>query len=83
MKDLRPTLKNGVVIRDGTVKRRTANAFDHRGRRLVIALEPGDVIAIREEKCRTWFRAPISRVFLQIVKWTVETEKANRKRNQT
>jgi len=59
-----------------TVIRRTASSFDHRKRRLVVRLEPGDVISIKEERTRKWFSAPINHVFRQIVQWNVLSEKA-------
>lgn len=58
-----------------TVIRRTASPFDHRKRRLVVRLEPGDVISIREERTHKWFTAPINHVFQQIVQWNVLSEK--------
>lgn len=58
------------------VRRRTAGAYDHRRRRIVVILEPGDVIAMREERTRKLFRAPISRVLRQMIVWTVDAERA-------
>jgi len=59
--------------------RRTAGTFDHRKRRLIVRLEPGDVIGIKEERTHKWFSAPLSRVFHQIVQWNVLAEKAVKK----
>ena len=59
-----------------TIIRRTTGSFDHRKRRLIVRLEPGDVISVKEERCHKWFTAPISRVFHQIVQWNVQAEKA-------
>ena len=61
------------------VVRRCAEAHDHRHKRLVVALEPGDVISFREERSRKRFAAPLSRVFRQVVIWNVEAERALKK----
>ncbi len=61
------------------VVRRCAAAHDHRHKRLVVALEPGDVISFREERSRKRFSAPLSRVFRQVVIWNVEAERALKK----
>lgn len=61
------------------VKRRTVSECQFARRRLIVALMPGDVLGIKEEKRRTWYTAPIGRVFIQIVKWNAEAEKARRK----
>ena len=58
-----------------TVRRKCADTTSHRGRRIVVALEPGDVIAIREERTRTWFRAPLGRIYTQVVRWNVDAAK--------
>lgn len=49
------------------VRRRTCVAKDA-GRRLVVALEPGDVMAIRPERTRKWYRLPLSVVYAQAVR---------------
>jgi hypothetical protein len=50
-----------------SVVRRLALFHDHRKRRLVVALEPGDVITFREERGRKRFSAPLGRVYRQVV----------------
>jgi len=62
-----------------TIIRRTTGTFDHRKRRLIVRLEAGDVISVKEERCHKWFSAPVSRVFHQIVLWNVQAEKAIKK----
>lgn len=57
-----------------SVIRRTAGTFDHRKRRLIVRLEPGDVLSMKEIRTRKWFTAPLSRVFRQIVQWNVLSE---------
>lgn len=61
------------------VVRRSAGPYDHRRRRVVIMLEPGDVVAMREERTRKWFRAPMNRVLRQIITWNVDAERAAKK----
>jgi len=61
------------------VIRRCVESYDHRRKRLVVALEPGDVICFREERSRKRFTAPLTRVFRQIVVWNVEAERMLKK----
>lgn len=61
------------------VVRRCVKHHDHRRKRLVVALEPGDVISFREERSRKKFSAPLARVFRQVVIWNVEAERALQK----
>lgn len=63
-----------------TVVRRMAKPYDHRGKRLIVQLEPGDVITFREERSRKSFSAPLAQVFRQIVRWNVESTKQPRRR---
>ncbi len=63
-----------------TVARRTAQPCDHRRKRIVVALEPGDIITFREEGSRKRFGAPLCRVFLQVVLWNVDSERAAKKK---
>ena len=58
---------------------RTAGAYDHQGRRVVVTLLPGDVIAFRWERTRRTFTAPINSLMRQVVKWNVDAERAARK----
>jgi hypothetical protein len=60
------------------VVRRTTGDYDWRGRKIVVMLEPGDVIGMREERRRKVFRAPISRVFVQLIRWNVDAERAEK-----
>ena len=61
------------------LRRRTAGAYDHQGRRVVVTLLPGDVIAFRWERTRRTFTAPINSVMRQVVKWNVDAERAARR----
>ncbi len=53
------------------VRRRTRFPFAHYRRRIVIILEPGDILAMRLERTRTLYRAPIASVYRQLVEWHV------------
>ena len=53
------------------VKRRTRFPFAHYRKRIVVILEPGDCVAMRLEKTRKLFRAPIPSVYRQLVEWHV------------
>ena len=53
------------------VRRHTRFPFAHYRRRIVIILEPGDVLAMRLERTRTLYRAPIASVYRQLVEWHV------------
>lgn len=65
-----------------TVIRRTSEAHDHRGRKLVVALEPGDVISFREIRSKKTFSAPLAKVFRQVVRWNIESQSPKRKRKR-
>jgi hypothetical protein len=52
-----------------TCKRRARRPFGHYNKRIVIILEPGDVLAMRLEKSRTTYRAELDDVFRQLAHW--------------
>ncbi len=54
-----------------TVRRRTRLPFAHYRKRIVVILEPIDCVAMRLEKTRKLFRAPIPAVYRQLVEWHV------------
>jgi hypothetical protein len=62
-----------------TVRRRTRLPFAHYRKRIVVMLEPGDVLAMRLERHRTVFRAPIPNVYRQMVVWTVEAKRREKR----
>ena len=67
------------------VRRRTRFPFAHYRRRIVVILEPGDVLIMRLERTRTLFRAPIASVYRQLVEWHVNAlrrEKQARKQKR-
>jgi hypothetical protein len=68
------------VIRRGT---RVAQSAGHR--LLVVALEPGDLIAIRPEHCKRWERIPLEAVYVAAIKAGLRAklnEKKGRKANR-
>ena len=63
------------------VKRRARMPFGHYKKRIVIILEPGDLLAMRLEKSRTTYRAEMDDVFRQLAHWHALAE-ARRKREE-
>lgn len=58
-----------------TVKRRTVRPiFDGGHRRITVALEPGDMIALRTERSRTWYRLSIEGVYQMALRAHIESE---------
>jgi hypothetical protein len=81
MVELRAKIMPDGSIKGGRVVRRTVDVYPaSRNKKIIIALEPGDVIALKEERSQTWYRAPISRVFSAVVQWTVNAEKMEAKK---
>lgn len=58
-----------------TVKRRTCREADLVRRRLVVILEPGDTLAIRETGRRRLYRRSLERIYLQMVRWQLEDDR--------
>ena len=50
------------------VVRRCARSH-YKGNRLVVILEPGDILGMREAGKRTTYRASLERVFWTLAKW--------------
>ena len=63
------------------VRRRTRHPFAHYRKRLVVSLEPEDVLAMRLERTRTTLRAPPAAVYRQLAIWHAEAE-CRRKREE-
>lgn len=61
------------------VTRRTRATFAHYRKRIVVRLEPGDILAVRLERARTTYRASLADVFRQLAEWHALAE-ARRKR---
>ncbi len=65
------------------VRRRSRAPFGHYRRRIVVALEPGDILAMRLERTRTTFRAPLAAVYRQLVEWHVQARRRDRRNART
>lgn len=52
---------------------------DWRGRPLVVSLVPGDVLEVKEKGRRKTYSAPLARVALEIIKWNVDSERAEKR----
>ena len=63
------------------VRRRCREHFAHYRKRIVVSLEPGDVLAMRLERTRTTYRATLDDVFRQLAHWHADAECA-RKRSE-
>ena len=57
-----------------TIRRRSCDQFAHYRKRIVISLEPGDVIGMRLERTRTTYRAPLASVFRTLADWHARAE---------
>jgi len=65
-----------------TVCRRCVDPHDHRRKKLVVSLEPGDVLSFREERSRKRFSAPLARVFRQVLIWNVDALRVEKRKNK-
>ncbi len=63
------------------VRRRCRDTFAHYRKRIVVSLEPGDVLAMRLERTRTTYRATVAAVFRTLADWHAQAE-ARRKREE-
>jgi len=61
------------------VIRRSRFPFAHYRKRIVKAFEPGDVVAMRLERTRTWYRASAAGVFRQLITWHVEVKRREKR----
>ena len=57
-----------------TIRRRSRDPFAHYRKRIVVSLEPGDVIGMRLERTRTTYRAPLANVFRTLADWHARAE---------
>jgi hypothetical protein len=62
------------VVRRGT---RVASEAGHR--RLVVAIEPGDILAFRPERSRRWERLPLVACYVMAVKARVDAERREKR----
>ena len=64
---------------ENPVRRRTRQTFAHYRKRIVVILERGDNLAMRLERTRTVFRAPIAAVYRQLVEWHVAARRREKR----
>jgi len=69
-------------LKGGAVYRKTMEPFDYHGRRIIVGLEPGDVITFREERCRKTYTLDIKWAFRQAVKQQVDKERAEKRKDK-
>ena len=62
-----------------TVVRRSRFSFAHYHKRIVMAFEPGDIVAKWLERTRTWFRGTVAGVFRQLITWQVEAKRQEKR----
>jgi hypothetical protein len=63
------------------IHRRTRQPFAHYRKRIIVTLDPGDLLSMRLERTRTRYRAPIAEIFRQLAHWHALAE-AKRKREE-
>jgi len=63
------------------ISRRTAKPFAHYARRIVVSLEPGDILAMRLERSTTTFRATLADVYTVLAGW--HADRALQSRRET
>lgn len=76
--ELRPKRGKDGELKGGSVFRITVEPLDHRGRRIVVGLERGDILSFREERCSRKYTLPIRWAMLQAIRRDVE-QKAREK----
>ncbi len=57
------------------VRRRSSAPFWHYKRRIVVSLEPGDILAMRLEGTRKTYRVPLSAVFITLCQWEADAQR--------
>jgi hypothetical protein len=57
------------------VRRRGLAPFQHYRRRIVVSLEPGDILAMRLEGTRKTYRGPISAIFVTLCQWEADAQR--------
>lgn len=64
------------------VRRRSRDQFAHYRKRIVVSLEPGDVLAMRLERTRTTYRTNIAAVFRTLADWHSRAEARGKREEQ-
>lgn len=73
------TDKDGKIISSGKVFRMTVEPFDYHGKKIIVGLEPGDIISFREERSRKTYTLPIPWAYRQAVKMSAEKEQGEKR----
>ena len=60
------------------VVRKCERSF-HKGRQLIVMLEPGDILSMREGGRRTVYSAPLEKVFYMLARWYADDEVRRKK----
>ena len=63
------------------VRRRTIGT--HRGRRIMVSLEPGDLLALRMERCRQTEYVPLAVIYDYAIKARVLSERAAKRKGKS
>jgi len=74
-----PLVKYGMTELNKPIRRRARTPFSYYRKRIVVSLEPGDLIGMRLERTRKTFRAAIGDVFRQIIQWHANADPRQRK----
>ena len=61
------------------VCRRSRFPFMHYRRRIVVVLEPGDILAMRLERTREIYRATLADVFRQLIEWHILRDRVRKR----
>lgn len=64
------------------VSRRTRAAFAHYRRRIIVSLEPGDVLGMRLERTRTTFLAPMADIYRVMAGWHAEAKRREKRKGK-
>ena len=67
----------------GSVYRQTVEPLDHRGRKIIVGLEPGDVISFREKGTRRTFTIPIRWAMMQAIRRDAEKQRGEKRQRKT
>ena len=68
-------LANAALPEEWEQSYRTVGQFMHYRKRIVVIIEPDDVIGMHLERSRTIYRAPIGKVFALLAQWHADSRK--------
>ncbi|MDQ3623509.1 MAG: hypothetical protein M3463_13640 [Verrucomicrobiota bacterium] len=64
------------------IKRRSRLPFGHYRKRMIVMLHPGDKIAMRLEKTRTWYWADLDDLFRLLAQWHAARERERKRKER-